>query len=365
MGLRFHRGPRKLILFEALTYFPGAFTFCVRQRAGLGCLLRFGASGRQTYDVGVTREPRPVDDLASDLHAGRWIDIDGVVNMRDLGGLPTRDGGAIAPRRLIRSDNLQDLSPSSVDHLVSVLGVRDIVDLRSDTELHVIGDGPLRKVTSLVHHHHSLVPRAAYADLLPRSADMPSAREEPASGQHDLREAATAAADGQDLETLTEVADTGLGTPGTHHDGHRDATFWTAHYLGYLTARPDSVCAALEVVSRSTGATIVHCAAGKDRTGTVVAMALSVAGVPDEVIIEDYALSAERITRILERLANDPVYGDSLKTQPLDDQRPRPETMQAILTSLAEGFGGASGWLRTHGWTDDDLDRLRSRLRRM
>ncbi len=40
----------------------------------------------------------------------RWIDLDGVVNMRDLGGTPTADGGEIAPGRLIRSDNLQDLS---------------------------------------------------------------------------------------------------------------------------------------------------------------------------------------------------------------------------------------------------------------
>jgi len=313
----------------------------------------------------VTPEPRPFEDRATDLHATRWIDIEGVVNMRDLGGLPTSDGAMIAPRRLIRSDNLQDLSPSAVDHLVSVLGVRDIVDLRSDTELHVIGDGPLRRVTSLVHHHHSLVPRTAYSDLLPRSGDKPSTPVELTRGQQALGagEDATGAAKSEDPETATQSVDTGLGTPGTQHDGHRDATFWTAHYLGYLTARPDSVCAALDVVSRSAGATIVHCAAGKDRTGTVVAMALSVAGVPDEVIIEDYALSAERITRILERLANDPVYGDSLKTQPLDDQRPRPETMQAIFTSLTDGFGGASGWLRTHGWTHDDLDRLRSRLR--
>lgn len=41
----------------------------------------------------------------------RWIELDGVVNMRDLGGLPTRNGGAVQPHRLIRSDNLQDLSP--------------------------------------------------------------------------------------------------------------------------------------------------------------------------------------------------------------------------------------------------------------
>lgn len=290
----------------------------------------------------MTHHPDPLEDLAGTLHAGRWIEIEGVVNMRDLGGLPTSDGAVIAERRLIRSDNLQDLSSAAVDHVVSVLGVRDIVDLRSDTELHVIGDGPLRVVESLVHHHHSLVPRRAYEDRLPDAA----------------RAAAQAAKDDQE-----PVGDTGLGAPGQQHDGRRDAAFWTDHYLGYLSRRPDSVSAALDVISRSAGATIVHCAAGKDRTGTVVAMALAVAGVPDEVIVEDYVLSAERIERILDRLANDPVYGEALRTQPVDDQRPRAETMESILASLADEFGGASGWLRTHGWIDDDLDRLRARLR--
>ena len=289
----------------------------------------------------MTHEPERDEEPVASLHSGRWIEIEGVVNMRDLGGLPTADGGAIAARRLIRSDNLQDLSSAAVDHVVSVLGVRDIIDLRSDTELHVIGDGPLRVVESLVHHHHSLLPERASP-----------------AGPRDAATISTAA-----QEDREPVLDTGLGAPGHRHDGRRDARFWADHYLGYLSKRPDSVSAALEVISRSAGATIVHCAAGKDRTGTVVAMALAVAGVPDEVIIEDYVLSAERITHILERLAGDPIYGEALRSQPIEDQRPRAETMQSILASLADGFGGASGWLRAHGWTTEDLDRLRTRLR--
>lgn len=310
----------------------------------------------RSYDGGVTPEPSPIEDLAGSLHAARWIEIDGVVNMRDLGGLPTSDGGSIALRRLIRSDNLQDLTSTAVEHLVSVLGVRDIVDLRSDIELHVIGDGPLRAVASLIHHHHSLVPKNAYEDRLP-GAPLPDAPL-PGAVLPDDVELSVAA------EQLPEaVVDTGLGAPGKELDGRRGAEFWTNHYLGYLSERPDSVTAALDVISHSAGATIVHCAAGKDRTGTVVAMALAVAGVPDEVIIEDYVLSAERITHILDRLSNDPIYGEALRSQPVDDQRPRAETMQSILTSLTDGFGGASGWLRAHGWSDDDLGRLRAHLR--
>ncbi|WP_226963665.1 tyrosine-protein phosphatase [Nostocoides sp. F2B08] len=267
--------------------------------------------------------------MTDELHAGRWIEIDGVANMRDLGGLPTVDGGRTAWRRLIRSDNLQDLSPEAVDHLVDSVGVRDIVDLRSETELHLLGDGPLRVLETLQHHHHSLLPDRAFADRVP----------EP------------------------ERADTGLGSPWKKYDGRRDARFWADHYLGYLSERPDSVSAALDVIARSEGATIVHCAAGKDRTGTVVAMALSVAGVPDEVIVEDYVLSDERITRILDRLASHPVYGEALKSQPVDDQRPKAASMEAILTSVRDGFGGAEGWLRAQGWSEEQVRTLRRHLR--
>lgn len=287
----------------------------------------------------MTSANNPLEDLASAMQAGRWIEIDGVVNMRDLGGLLTADGGAIAPRRLIRSDNLQDLSADAVDHLVAEIGVRDIVDLRSETELHVLGDGPLRRVESLTHHHHSLLPERAYRDRIPNDLPAP-----------------------EDATTPEEVPDSGLGSPWKKYDGRRDAAFWADHYLGYLSDRPDSVSAALDVVSRSTGATIVHCAAGKDRTGTVVALALSVAGVPDEVIIEDYVLTDERITRILDRLSTHPVYGEALKSQPVDDQRPKADSMVSILAALNDGFGGATGWLREQGWSADDLSRLRTRL---
>lgn len=268
----------------------------------------------------------------------RWIEIDGVVNMRDLGGLPTADGGTIAVRRLIRSDNLQDLSPRAVDHLVAEVGVRDIIDLRSETELHVLGDGPLRALESLRHHHHSLLPERPIPQHLQ----------------------GTRTAHGVEASTMR---DTGLGAPWKEHDGRRDAVFWAQHYLGYLSERPDSISAALDVISRSAGATIVHCAAGKDRTGTVIAMALGVAGVPDEEIVADYVLTDERLARILDRLGTHPVYGEALRTQPLEDQRPKAASMESILGSLREGFGGPDGWLREQGWTVDDLARLRGRLR--
>ena len=143
----------------------------------------------------------------------------------------------------------------------------------------------------------------------------------------------------------------------------RDDDFWASHYLGYLADRPDSVSAALHAVAASTGAAIVHCAAGKDRTGTVVGLALSVAGVADADVIDDYVATAERIDAIVERLLARPTYADALRDQPRTHHEPRPETMQRILTVLRERHGGAAGWLGEQGWSDRQVERLRTKLR--
>ncbi len=256
----------------------------------------------------------------------RWIDLDGLVNMRDVGGLPTRDGGRVVDRRLIRSDNLQDLTEADVLRLVEDLGVSDVVDLRTDTELHVEGPGPLQRVRSLTHHHHSLIEERR-----------------PAEG-------------------VQGVGERALAMPWSGEDPVRDAAFWAEHYLGYLSKRPDSVAAALGVVARATGAAVVHCAAGKDRTGTVVAMALDVAGVPTEQIVADYVLTGERIEAIIGRLSPRPAYGEALARQSVADQAPRAESIEAILRAVDDGFGGAAGWLREQGWSAADVERLRSHL---
>jgi hypothetical protein len=180
---------------------------------------------------------------------------------------------------------------------VGELGVSDILDLRTETELHAEGPGPLRAIESLTHHHHSLIERLSGG---PRDAA--------AAGE------AALAAQGR---------------------ARRDADFWADHYAGYLTNRAEAVSGALAVVAGSRGATVVHCAAGKDRTGTVVALALDTAGVEHDAIIEDYALTA---------------------------QLPRPETMTAILTMLARDHGGGREWLRSQGWSSEDVERLQRKL---
>lgn len=251
-----------------------------------------------------------------------WIDLDGVVNMRDLGGLPTADGSSVQPDRLLRSDNLQDLTPSDIKTLLDEHGVTDVVDLRSDVELKITGPGPLREVDSVTHHHHSLFPDDKDID----------ARDVLVLPWHDADEPT------------------------------RNANPRASHYLGYLARRPDSVAAALEVIATSEGATVVHCAAGKDRTGTITAMALSVAGVPRDEIVADYTASTERTERIVQRLVSLPGYSDNLRDIPMTAHHSRPETITRVLEAIDADYGSVAGWLRSVGWSDPQIDRLRAKL---
>ncbi|WP_374969763.1 tyrosine-protein phosphatase [Terrabacter sp. BE26] len=283
------------------------------------------------------------------MYRPNWIELDGVVNMRDLGGMVTAGGDTVRPRRLLRSDNLQDLTPGSVEVLVSGLGLRDVVDLRTHVEVAKEGDGPLRAVPGVRHHHHTLYREDSV------ESGIPAAERALPWETDERRHAATVAASEVSPEPPTEPEQ--RRSPHQSHD-----EFWSEHYLGYLASRPDSVVAALHVIASSDGAVVVHCAAGKDRTGTVVGLALKAVGVPDELVIADYAASAERVAAIMDRLRVKPAYAANLRDKTVAQQSPTTDTMRLLLAALDERYGGALGWLDAQGWTASDTDRLRRRL---
>ncbi|MGB8384180.1 MAG: tyrosine-protein phosphatase [Dermatophilaceae bacterium] len=269
------------------------------------------------------------------MHDIRWIDLDGCVNMRDVGGIPTLDGGRIAPNRLIRSDNLQDLSVTDVRHLVDEVGVTDVVDLRSFVELAREGDGPLAACSQVRIHHFTLYAADSHEPGIPAGE-----RELPwAKGRDDATTPPTPPAD-------------------LDHNAH-----WAGHYLNYLDERPDSIVAALRAIAGAKGAVIVHCAAGKDRTGALVGLALTAVGAVPAAIMADFAASAERVPLILERLMRRAAYADTIIGKTVDEQSPRAETMARLLGTLDTRHGGVLGWLATQGWTDADTQRLRAKLR--
>jgi protein tyrosine/serine phosphatase len=134
------------------------------------------------------------------------------------------------------------------------------------------------------------------------------------------------------------------------------------YYTNYLRNRPGNVVAALRTMTASDGATLVHCAAGKDRTGVVCALALSVAGVDRQAIVDDYVQTGERIDAIMSRLKATATYAADLEGRPNDENLPRAESMHAFLDFIDTEFGSADRWLGLHGWTADDTAALRAHL---
>ena len=129
------------------------------------------------------------------------------------------------------------------------------------------------------------------------------------------------------------------------------------YYLAYLEQRPDSIMGALDDIASTPGAAIVHCAAGKDRTGVVVAFALSVAGAARSDIIDDYLATGERIGAIMDRLRASETYRAELEPFTDESRKPRVTTMTRVLEILDEQYGGPVGWLESQGFDPSPLRR--------
>jgi protein-tyrosine phosphatase len=129
-----------------------------------------------------------------------------------------------------------------------------------------------------------------------------------------------------------------------------------------LDRRPELFAAAVKAIADAPdGAVVVHCHGGKDRTGMVIALALSIAGVPEDEIVADYFLTQERLAAWLaEQLADEP--DESLHPEMIEFRDTRAESIIAILRHLDDTYGGPEAYLRHGGLTTDDLDRLRNRL---
>jgi protein tyrosine/serine phosphatase len=145
-------------------------------------------------------------------------------------------------------------------------------------------------------------------------------------------------------------------------DSGPEADRSVGHYLAYLDDRPDSIVAALRVIAYEDGGSIVHCAAGKDRTGVVCALALEVAGVTREAIVADYVATGDRLEEVLARLRASTTYAADLDSRPADSHLPYAYTMEKFLSTVDERYGGPLGWLTQHGWREIDTAALRARL---
>jgi protein-tyrosine phosphatase len=257
-----------------------------------------------------------------------WVPLEGAVNVRDLGGLPADDGRRTVAGRLLRADNLQGLTADDIHRLVDEIGIRTVVDLRTTVEVDKEGPGPLTAEPRVTLRHLSLYPESG------RMTDVDADTVLPWQTDRGRKGAADPDADNPSI----------------------------GFYLAYLKHRPDSVVEALRAIAAPGGAALVHCAAGKDRTGVVVAVALSAVGVSRAAIVADYVATGDRRDQVLARLLASPTYAADLDGKPAYVHRPHARTMRRFLEVLDERFGGPVGWLASAGFGADEIAALRGRL---
>jgi len=243
----------------------------------------------------------------------RLVPLQGSFNFRDLGGYPGRDGRSTRWGRLFRSDALHELTDADVSHLRD-LGLRTVVDLRTERELHRTGRGPLEP-EPVTFRHLPVV-------------------------QEGVRGTVTA-----DAESLAAPAPPGDDL--------------AERYLWYLDVGRASLVEALALMGDDGDYPLVfHCAAGKDRTGVLAALVLELVGVDREVIVADYVITADRLRFIMDRWLADPEFAERMAKVPASRFSVEASTMEGFLDGLDARHGGARSWALGAGVPRDALDRL-------
>ena len=231
------------------------------------------------------------------------------MNFRDLGGLPLAGGGSTRAGVLYRSDAFYpgDAAPAEAPLWPPAV----VVDLRSPGETAARGfDWPAGV-------------RVEQVPLMRRAAVV-TGRRDHGSGPESRRPVR--------LEAL---------------------------YLAMLQAVPDKLASLVSLAARADGPVLVHCAAGKDRTGVAVAVLLLAAGVEPASVITDYTATAPRVPALLGRLQ---ALGRRLPA----DADAHPELLgapagaiTAVVDRLTSWPGGPQAWLAEHGCPSADAVRWR------
>lgn len=234
----------------------------------------------------------------------RSIDLPGLSNLRDLGGIAA-PGGATRAGRALRSDSPHRLDPAGQADLLG-RGLVLTVDLRGAAEA-ARRPNPFAGTPGVVWHNipvfDGIVPRAGAGDIL---ADMY-------------------------LRALAE----------------RGAAFGAV-----MTAIADA----------PEGAVLFHCAAGKDRTGIIAALLLSLAGVDRSGIVADYALTAERLAPIRDDLIAGALAEGFTREDFLPLLECAPATMDLVLDGIGARYGSVADYLRQAGVAPGAIARLEARL---
>jgi protein-tyrosine phosphatase len=260
---------------------------------------------------------------------GTSLDLPGTSNLRDLGGYPAADGKVVARGQLFRSEALAHPGANEM-HAVweethasryQALSLRTVIDLRSETE----------------------------------AQKVPSAWEV-ATGARIVPLPITEGVEGTDTNFMGKV----LAGEVSRFDVEDMAGF----YKVTLDRRAETFAAAMRVVADADQLpALVHCSAGKDRTGLFVALVLEVLGVDRAVTVEDYELTGilrpnrvQAYAALLRRAGVEPEAVRVLFETPA-------AAMELALGHLDDAYGGAAAYLIDKGGlVQQELDAVRHNL---
>lgn len=230
----------------------------------------------------------------------RRLAWDACLNVRDLGGIPC-GGSVLARGRLVRASMIGALSPAG-RAAIRAHGIRTVVDLRTEDE---IAETPSPYRVGLTYRHAAFV----------------------AARTMGLHRAALA---------------------GTMADELRS-----------LAAPQGGIGLAVAAIAEAEPGIVLHCLAGRDRTGIVVAVLLAALGVLDDHIVADYVASD---TELAEDYARFKVANPDRADAVDDGVVRRAWVMREVLLSLRDDFGGAPAYLAVAGVAGAQLDTLRAKL---
>jgi protein-tyrosine phosphatase len=244
-------------------------------------------------------------------HPDRRVTLTGAFNVRDLGGYPADGGRTVRWRTLYRADALHRLEDDELD-VLGARGIRAVLDLRTATEVEkgrVHADH-----LGMVHHHLPVLDDTWSPEDLDPDADA-----------------------GEILGSL---------------------------YIQMLAIGAPALGGALRLLAAGDQVPAVfHCAAGKDRTGVLAALVLGLLGVPDDVIVADYALTASAMERLMDRLRTDsPEAFTTMTDQPEAYLAAPPAAMERFLGHVHATYGSVAGYAETVGCDPDAVERLRATL---
>ena len=241
-------------------------------------------------------------------YADRHHPFEGIFNFRDIGGYPGADGATVRWGRYYRAGRQDRMSESDLDR-IRALGIATQIDLRRPDEVRDQGRGPLESLGA-EYHNIAVIPEGG-SDQLSRL-----------------------------------VGDSGIS-------GKR--------YLGYLDFGPESWRRMFELFAQASRHPIVlHCTAGKDRTGVSTAFLLSVLGVDRALIEADYILTNRDVARQADFIEATTGFPQGMDRDAMMTAAGVPETaMSDFLDGLNERWGGPLGYLSDIGISNATMDAVR------